>query len=110
MGLERTVWRAFETKSSLGMHPTMTDIPTHILFCKVILEDIDLLFPRYADAQDNGLCLVLDRCLRQLSSHQVLLVGTTRHLRSLDQNVKSLFQVTRIRSMGVNGNGNPLSS
>ncbi|KAI8343210.1 P-loop containing nucleoside triphosphate hydrolase protein [Chlamydoabsidia padenii] len=75
LGLERRVWKAFEQEPSL-----------------VILEDIDLLFPRYADAQDNGLFLVLERCLQQLVSHQTLLVGTTRQVRSLDQNVKCLFQ------------------
>lgn len=92
LGLERNVWKAIENEPSLGKYKRLITAPN--TFALVILEDIDLIFPRYADAQDHGLILVLNRCLRQIESHQTLLIGTTRQPRSLDEHVKSLFQAS----------------
>ncbi|CAO3586762.1 unnamed protein product [Absidia cylindrospora] len=77
LGLERLGWKALQSEPSL-----------------VILEDIDLLFPRYADTQDNGLLPVLEKLIRQLElgDYRTLLIGTSRQQRNIDQSAKCLFQ------------------
>lgn len=61
----------------------------------MILEDVDLFFPRYADPQDNGLILVLEDFINYISHnpHHTLLIGTTRNDAHIDISAKRLFQV-----------------
>ncbi|CAO3639005.1 unnamed protein product [Cunninghamella blakesleeana] len=77
LGLERLVWES------------MKEYP-----CVVVLEDVDLFFPRYADAQDNGLILVLEDFFNYISlnPHRTLFIGTTRNDTHIDLSAKRLFQ------------------
>lgn len=61
----------------------------------MVLEDIDLLLPRYADAQDNGLISILEDFISYISFHPYrnLLIATTRNDTHIDLGAKRLFQV-----------------
>ncbi|KAI8069205.1 P-loop containing nucleoside triphosphate hydrolase protein [Gongronella butleri] len=58
----------------------------------LVLEDIDLLFPRYADAQDVGLLPCLTRCAQRHAS--LVIVGTTRQSSHIRLDAKALFHDT----------------
>ncbi|KAI8100149.1 P-loop containing nucleoside triphosphate hydrolase protein [Halteromyces radiatus] len=59
----------------------------------VVLEDVDLFFPRYADTQDNALLPAMERLIHQIQLHRrCLLIATTRNPTCIDLNAKRLFQ------------------
>ncbi|CAO3606934.1 unnamed protein product [Cunninghamella echinulata] len=77
LGLERLIWKVTVEYPSL-----------------VVLEDIDLLLPRYADTQDNGIIPVLEDFISYISLHpyRSLLIATTRNDTHIDLGAKRLFQ------------------
>lgn len=58
--------------------------------CLVLIEDIDLFFPRHGqDSQDMELVSVLDTFLKQ---EKIMLIATTRRSEHVALNVRTLFQ------------------